>query len=106
MPSYAGLRTGQVAYGSVEGTGSAIEVDLGFQPKVVLLRNIDGNATLDWVEGMGDDKGQKVVTSAAGTTDISFIASGGVTQNSDGFTIGTDADINANAETIVYVALG
>ena len=103
---YGQLATGQMAYGSVEGTGSAIEVDLGFQPKVVLLRNIDGNATLDWVESMGDDKGQKIVTSGADATNISFIESGGVTQNSNGFTIGTDADVNASGETIVYVALG
>jgi hypothetical protein len=94
--------------GTVEGTGSAINVQIGFQPKSVTLFNIDGGPDkLEWTENMGAGKGWKTI--AVGT--MTFISSNGVTQyagtvagDSEGFTIGADADINVNAETICYKA--
>lgn len=102
MADYAVLETGHVAYGNVEGTGAALAVSLGFEPKIVRLLNIDGLATLEWVAGMGNATGLKQVT--AGT--LSFIAVNGITPNSSGFTIGADTDINVTAETIFYEAIG
>jgi hypothetical protein len=95
------------AMGTVEGTGSAINIPCGFQPNLVRLINIDGDAILDWTSDMGAGKGYKTV--AAGTN--ALIATGGITaytgsegSESEGFTIGADADVNASAETIVWVA--
>lgn len=98
----------EIAIGTVEGTGSAINIQCGFQPKAVLLFNIDGLAKLEWTENMGAGKGLKTVT--AGT--VSFIASNGITKyagtaagDKEGFTIGADTDVNVSAETIEYVAI-
>lgn len=101
------MKQGQMVTGTIEGTGTALNVQLGFKPSVVTLINQDGLCRLDWCESMGDGKGLKAVT--AGT--ISFIATDGVTPydgttagDSAGFTIGADADVNAVAETIHYIA--
>lgn len=103
------MSKGHFATGTVEGTGSAINVELGFTPAYVKLINIDGDATLEWTEDMTDGEGYKFV--AAGTN--AQIATGGITpyagaeaSASKGFTIGTDSDVNASAETLMYVAFG
>lgn len=103
------MSKGHFATGTVEGTAAAINVELGFTPAYVKLINIDGDATLDWTEDMADDEGYKFV--AAGTN--AQIATGGITpyagsaaSAAKGFTIGTDADVNASAETIMWVAFG
>lgn len=105
--------------GEVEGTGSAINISIGFQPKKVVLYNIDDAGALDpvlvWVDGMGADKGFKYLSIADNGTTTNkshdYISSGGVTQYAgavggaeEGFTIGTDSDMNASGETIVYEA--
>ncbi len=96
--------------GQVTGTGAAINVNIGFKPSVVMLFNTSGGCFLIWVNGMGAGYGQKTVDSGAGITDISTITSGGITQYagtslaSEGFTIGTDTDLNVNTEVISYIA--
>lgn len=91
----------RVLTGAVTGTGSAISVrTVGFRPRKVELLNTDGLATAQWTSSMADDSFVKRVT--AGT--MTAPTSGGVTPLSDGFTIGTDSDINASAETIHWVA--
>lgn len=101
---------GHFATGSVEGTGSAINVSLGFTPKYVKLYNYDdaGAAapSLEWFSGMSAGHGLK------NTTDTQAkITTGGISEYAGaeasagvGFTIGTDADINASGETIFYIA--
>jgi hypothetical protein len=113
-----------IKVGTVEGTGSAINVTLGAVPCYVRLMNIDGLATLEWTEDLADGYGLKEVTN--GTK--SLITSGGIdplgddegltvsasdtTSDGDettltqvrGFQIGTDTDINVSGETINYVA--
>lgn len=92
--------------GTVEGTGAAINISVGFIPRRVVLENIDGDAILTWTPDMGDDGGYKTV--AAGTN--AHIASGGITGYSgsasaaEGFTIGTDTDVNVSDETIIWTA--
>ena len=98
-----------VKSGTVEGTGAAITISVGFVPSIVKLYNIDGNCMLHWNSSMGDGYGQKVVDSGSGTTDISTISSNGVTvvntaRSQMGFIIGADTDINVSAETIVWEA--
>lgn len=98
--------------GTVEGTGAVIDVALPYTPRKVEVLNADGICTLVWVNSMGLGAGLKTVDSGAGTTDISFITSNGVTpleqvdlQDGDrGFQIGADTDINVSAETIYWVA--
>ena len=109
----------QFKTGTVEGTGSAINVEIGFQPDRVVLYNIDDAGSLsprlEWNVGMGDDAGWKMLTIADNGTDgvnsSEHITSDGVSQyagsqaaNSEGFTIGADSDINASGETIVWEA--
>jgi len=92
------------ASGNVDGTGAAITITLDFKPSRVELFNVTGNCQLVWIDDMAAGKGQKIVDSGTNLTDISYIASGGVTVNSVGFQIGTDADLNVSAETIHWIA--
>ena len=109
MGSNVGTR---IETGKVAGTGSDINIATPFTPRKVELYNVDGDCSLVWTNHMGNGAGQKTVTSGAGTTDISFIATKGVTpieqselQDGDrGFTIGDDTDINASTEVIHWVA--
>ncbi|MGC9341671.1 MAG: hypothetical protein ACP5E3_03135 [Bacteroidales bacterium] len=97
------------AFGSVTGTGSAIEVDIGFVPRKVVLVNLDTPAIVVWTSGMDDDKGYKIINHD--TTQVAALSSGGVTPLGDdedddvmGFKIGTDSSINVNTQTIYYEA--
>lgn len=112
---------------TVEGTGSAINVECGFEPSFVALVNIDGGADtagLLWMGGMADASAWKFDSSGPA---ISIIASNGITPwtedlsitasdtSSDGnetsftgrrgFTIGADTDVNVSGETIAFVAM-
>lgn len=55
------------ATGTVEGTGSLINIMCGFKPKVVQLFNADGSVFLTWNDLMADDSGYKILGSASGT---------------------------------------
>ena len=112
---------GQHRTGSVEGTGSAIDVLLGFTPVIIRLWNIDDagatDARMEWVNGMAAaaafkdmsivdsgttaDRSHELVTSN-GITILAAVA--GITES--GFTIGADSDINVSAETIFWEAIG
>lgn len=96
----------RVVSGSFIGDGSARSIKtVGFRPTVVRLYNVTGNAVAVWLKSMPDDAMQKTVDSGAGTTDLSYVTSGGVTPLSDGFTLGADADLNASAETVHWEAV-
>jgi len=94
-------------HGTVEGTGAAINIACGFQPRVVKVFNIDGDAMLSWNDSMGDAAGFKTI--AAGTT--AAITTLGITPyagtlgaDKEGFTIGADTDVNVTAETMCWEA--
>lgn len=93
-----------VIIGTVEGTGSALNVSMGFQPSYVHLMNIDGNAELHQV--LAEAKAQKrtAATFSNPTSNIISAFTGSSTAG-EGFTIGADADINVSGETIKYVAV-
>lgn len=55
------MSKGHFATGTVEGTGAAINVQLGFTPDYVKLINIDGDASLEWISDMADGEGYKTV---------------------------------------------
>lgn len=102
----------QYANGTVTGTGAAISVNCGFIPRKVKLMNITGKCVLEWNDQMGDGYGYKIPTGIDATADTvslhSYITTGGITKGTRttllGFIIGTDADINVNAERIIYEA--
>lgn len=111
---------GHFKRGSVEGTGSAINVECGFTPDYVWLLNIDDAGSLwpsmTWTADMADASAFKTLAivdsgSTAGkssekvTTNGITPYAGTVGSDSEGFTIGADTDVNASAETIVYVAM-
>jgi hypothetical protein len=110
----------QFAYGTVEGTGSAINVECGFQPDYVKCVNIDDAGGLDpvleWINGMGAGTGllwlKTVDSGATGNASHDLLSSDGITAyagaeaaNSEGFTIGANANLNASGETIIWVAM-
>lgn len=102
------MHKGHYAVGTVEGTGAAINIELGFVPEHVVLYNVDGLARLEWTDDLGDGFGIKTITvgTMSKITTLGVSAYAGVEgANSKGFTIGADTDINVSAETINYVAI-
>lgn len=105
--------------GTVEGTGAALNVALGFVPDYVKVFNYDDAgalfSTLEWWKGMSDGhalKTSSIVDSGTSANSSSEkITTGGISEyagdsdNSAGFTIGTDADVNVDAETLYYLAM-
>lgn len=93
------LATGQVA-----GTGSAIGVVCGFRPKVVQIINQTTKTRGLWTDIQAADSADLIVDSGVGTTDLSTISSGGITSTFNGFSIGTNSSLNANGNTIYWIA--
>jgi hypothetical protein len=105
--------------GTVEGTGAAINVQLGFVPKKVVLYNIDDAGDLDpilvWNDQMPAASGVLFLSvagpDAATNKSHTIITTGGVTAypgtrggDQAGFTIGANANMNVAGETIVWEA--
>ena len=90
-----------VKTGKFSGNGTTKKIVLGFKPREVRLFNeAAGGLTEAWkTDTMDTSKAMKRIP--AGTT--TFPANM-VTLNSDGFTVGNDADLNAAGELIHYVA--
>lgn len=109
----------QMYAGSVTGTGSAINVALGWIPDYVKLVNHEDVAGLEpiieWTKTMGDGHGVKYLSIAddGTTTNVSHeaITTGGVSgypgdaTQPRGFTIGADVDLNVDGETIHVLAM-
>lgn len=99
---------GHYKTGRITATGAVINVELGFTPETVHIRNLTSRDQLFWDSGMTDGHGQKQVAAGTGTA----ITTGGISPyagtlgaNSQGFTIGTDADINVDTEILHYTAV-
>lgn len=97
------------AYGSVTGTGAAINISLGFIPVAVDVFNVTTRDGIEWRTGMGNGFGLKTV--AAGTrTVISTLGisayAGADASASRGFTIGADTGVNVATNVIYWVAFG
>lgn len=86
--------------GAVIGTGANLDVrTVGYRPRRVELFNETGLVTAVWTDSMADAAGIKRITAGDAT-----VMTAGVTPLSDGFRIGTDADVNAVGEVIHWVA--
>ncbi len=95
-----------IVFGSQDGTGAAIDIELGFLPTHVEVVNIESATMeqLDWYRGMADASAIKTVT---GTVARTKITSNGITPLSStflGFRIGADADVNVAGETLIWQA--
>ena len=88
------------------GTVAAMTITLGFKPRWVRILNNSGLCTEEWIEGMADASGLKVVDSGSGTSDVIAITSNGITPLDYGFTLGLDTDILVSSEQLTWVALG
>lgn len=89
---------------TVTGTGSAISIFCGFRPVRVTIYNRTKNAQGFWTEAMPVASAQLIIDSGAGTTDVSFVTSAGITPVFNGFTIGTNASLNSASDVIYWIA--
>ena len=97
-------RSNHCSTGEIDGTGSAISINCGFKPYFVQVFNIDGNCFASHCFFEADAAMQKTVDSGGGTTDVSYVTSGGITLTANGFSIGTDGDLNVSGEELQWVA--
>lgn len=94
-------------FGSQDGTGANIDIELGFLPSHVKVVNIESATMeqLDWYAGMANASAIKTVT---GTVARTKITTGGITPLNttfQGFRIGTDGDVNVAGETLIWEAV-
>lgn len=100
---------GHIKTGTVTGTGAAINVELGFTPKVVFLFNETDPGIFIWTDQMANAEMVKLTDAPA----LTFPTSNGVSAyagvaatTGKGFTIGADSDMNAASDVIHYIAFG
>lgn len=99
----------KMATGSETGTGSAINVTCGFQPKVIWILNETDPGIFIWTDTMADAEMVKLTDAPAltfPTSDGVSAYAGSIAANSKGFTIGADSDMNATSDVIHWVAFG
>lgn len=84
------------------GTVAAFDITLGFKPLYVRVLNVTSADQEEWAHGMAAASALKRVTAGTG----SIITTLGITQNSNGFTVGLDTDINVTSEQISWIAIG
>lgn len=99
----------ETAKGTFTGTGSAITEatigSLGFKPTYLVIWNeTDGDERFEVIDGLADDKAYQVIDSGSGTTDLSVLASNGVTLSNTGFAVGTS--ISESGKTYRFWACG
>src|SRR3990167_8032827 len=94
----------QMAVGSyiTSSTAAAIAITTGFKPLWVRVINETSGDMYEWYHGMAAAEAIKTV--AAGTRSI--ITTLGITQNSNGFTVGLDTDVNVINEQLSWMAQG
>lgn len=88
--------------GSFVGTGAQLDVSarIHFRPRSVKLWNLTGLTTAVWLEGMPDASAFKQINHD--TAQNVYVTANGITPLSNGFRVGTDADLNTSGETVMY----
>lgn len=89
-----------VITGSYIGTGALITVSVGYRPKYVQIVNVTDPAIVHHNDMLPDDS---FVSQEDGAT--AYTTSNGVTLTDDGFTVGTDAQINTSGDLCHYLAI-
>ncbi len=102
---------GHIKTGTVTGTGSANNVELGFNPDIVLLLNKTDPGLFIYTSDMDDASALKLTDAPA----LTFPTSNGISayagsdtpgsEASKGFTIGADSDLNAASDVLYYIAI-
>lgn len=93
----------RIKTGAYIGTGALLNVrTVGFRPKKVELLNEDGLVAAFWTDSMADDSAHKIINHD--TAQNAVITSNGIIPLSDGFSVGTDADLNTDTEKVHWVA--
>ncbi len=88
--------------GSFVGTGALVSIHkVGFRPASVKLINVTSGDEAEWVEGMADGSMYKRVAAGAGA----LVGANGITPLADGFSLGTDADMNVAGEVVRFIAI-
>lgn len=92
-------------FGAFTADGNAHTVStVGFKPRKVVVRNVTGLVVGVWTESMPDAAALLTIDSGAASTDLSYITTDGITPTNTGFTVGANADLNANAEVLHWEA--
>lgn len=99
-----------IVYGSQNGTGASIDINLGFIPDEVVVVNY-GSTTIEelrWYKGMANASAIKTVTGTVARTKITSLGitplGGDATDTIRGFRIGADTDVNVNGEALIWRA--
>jgi len=94
----------QIAVGSYfdDGTVAAFTITVGFKPLWVRVVNETSRDMFEWYNGMAANESVKTV--AAGTRTLGTTL--GITQNSNGFTVGLDTDVVVTSEQISWMCIG
>jgi hypothetical protein len=101
------LRNGVEAFfGTVAGTGGALDVDTPFDPAAVLIYNETNDALFLFLPSMDAAKAVEIAAVATQAQVVVAIAANGITLGVKKFTLGTNADLNTAADVIHYMALG
>jgi hypothetical protein len=95
------------ATGTLDGTGAAINISIGWIPDLVVVQNWEATdfARLEWYTGMAAASAIKTVTSTkTAITTLGISTYAGTTTAKKGFTIGADTDVNVSGESITWCA--
>ena len=84
---------------------AAFVITVGFQPRYVRVTNEDGDAMMEWYEGMADAEAMKLVGDTSPMT-YAKITTHGITVSATGFTVGLDTDVNVINQQLSWLALG
>ena len=93
-----------IVTGTYEGTGAAINIDLGFQPSMLIIVNTeDGDAAWMWFDTMASGTAQALGTLASVGSNGVTPLEGTLAGQKEGFTVGTA--LSENGKTFAYCAL-
>lgn len=94
----------KMAVGSYTGNGTSQSVtSIGFQPDLVIIKHVD-QATDQFA--VWNSRMMPAANCAYFATNVANITSQCITLNSDGFSVGTSATVNTNADTYYWEAFG
>ena len=98
---YTGNGTSKILYTTDDGTSGG---DNGFQPDFVLVKRYDSPNTGNWVI-VDSERGVNYQLYANLTNQNNYDTNGVQSFNSNGFTVGSGSDFNANTGTYIYLAI-
>lgn len=87
------------------GTGAALSVNTGFHPHLVIALNLTQLSISIWTASMAQATCIQIKDSGTGTTDILSVASAAVSGSPQGFSLGTNANLNTSADVIHVIAM-